>query len=146
MQPSVSLVKSICYPTRSFKSAACEYGCKHESDARKEYEYVMKQHHQLFTVKESGLILDPMYSFVGASPDGVVTCTCCGTGVLEIKCPYSCRNKGLQELSEEKSRFFLCVTEAGNLELKDNHQYFYQIQLQMKLCNASFCDFVVWSP
>ena len=145
MQPSVSLVKSISYPTRSFKSAACEYGCKHESDARKEYEYVMKQQHQLFIVKESGLILDPLYPFLGASPDGIVTCTCCSTGVLEIKCPYSCRNKGLKEVSEEKSRFFLLVTEAGNLELKDNHQYFYQIQLQMKLCNASFCDFVVWS-
>ena len=85
-QPSASLVKSICYPTRSFKSAACEYGCKHENDARKEYEYVMKQQHQSFSVKESGLILDPMYPFVGASPDGVITCTCCGTGVLEIKC------------------------------------------------------------
>ena len=40
---------------------------------------------------------------------------------------------------------FLRVTEAGHLELKDNHQYFYQVQLQTKLCNASYCDFVVWS-
>ena len=145
IQPSVTLVKSICYPTRSFKSAACEYGCKHETDARKEYEYAMKQQHQSLSVKESGLILDPMYPFVGASPDGVITCTCCGTGVLEIKCPYSCKNKGLKEVSEEKSWFFLRVTETGHLELKDNHQYFYQVQLQMKLCNASYCDFVVWS-
>ena len=104
----------------------------------------MKQQHQSLSVKESGLILDPMYPFVGVSPDGVITCTC-GTGVLEIKCPYSCKNKGLKEVSEEKSWFFLRVTEAGHLELKDNHQYFYQIQLQMKLCNASYCDFAVWS-
>lgn len=34
-QPSVALIKSIYYPARVFKSAACEYGCKHESDARK---------------------------------------------------------------------------------------------------------------
>lgn len=54
MQPSVALIKSICYHTTSFKSAACEYGCKHEIDAHKEYEYVMKQHHQSFSVKESG--------------------------------------------------------------------------------------------
>ena len=25
---------------------------------------------------------------LGASPDGVVQCECCGNGVLEIKCPY----------------------------------------------------------
>ena len=68
----------------------------------------MKQHHQSFTVKESGLILDPMYPFVGASPDGVVTCICCGTRVLEIKYPYSCINKGLKEVNEVKSCFFLC--------------------------------------
>ena len=89
--------------------------------------------------------VDPMYPFEGASPDGMVTCICCGTGVIEIKCPYSCRNKSLKEVSEEKSHFFLHAKGAGNLELKDNHQYFCQIQLQMKLCNASFCDFVVWS-
>jgi len=27
--------------------------------------------------------------------------------------------------------------------LKD-HMYFYQVQMQMKLCKVKFCDFVVW--
>jgi len=54
-----------------------------------------------------------MYPFEGASPDGMVTCICCGTGVIEIKCPYSCRNKSLKEVSEEKSHFFLHAKEAG---------------------------------
>lgn len=30
---------------------------------------------------------------MGASPDGIVNCVCCGKGVLEIKCPYSCVDK-----------------------------------------------------
>ena len=77
----------------------------------------MKQQHQSFSVKESGLIL--------ASPDSVITCTYCGTGILEIKCPYSCKNKGLKEVSEEKLCFFLRVTETGHLELKFNDQYLY---------------------
>ena len=63
----------------------------------------MKQQHQSFSVKESGLILDPMYPFVGASPDGVITCTCSSTRVLEI-----CKNKGIKEVSEEKSYVFTC--------------------------------------
>ena len=30
----------------------------------------------------------PKHTFIGASPDGVVSCECCaGFGVLEIKCP-----------------------------------------------------------
>ena len=34
--------------------------------------------------------------------------------------------------------------EDGTLELKQNHQYYYQVQLQMKLCNVEYCDFVAW--
>lgn len=34
--------------------------------------------------------------------------------------------------------------EDGTLELKKNHQYYYQVQLQMKLCNVEYCDFVAW--
>ena len=33
------------------------------------------------------------YPFLGASPDGLVCCSCCGKGLLEIKCPYSIRDR-----------------------------------------------------
>ena len=32
-------------------------------------------------------------SFIGASSDAVVSCSCCGKGVLQIKCPYSIANQ-----------------------------------------------------
>ena len=28
-----------------------------------------------------------MTPYIGASPDGLVCCSCCGEGVLEVKCP-----------------------------------------------------------
>ena len=34
--------------------------------------------------------------------------------------------------------------EDSTLELKQTHQYYYQVQLQMKLCNVEYCDFVAW--
>ena len=41
--------------------------------------------HHNFKVEESGLFISTEYPFVGASPDGLVTCACCSDGVCEIK-------------------------------------------------------------
>ena len=107
-QPSLSLVKAICYPdAHQFYSAACSYGCKHEEAARIEYVYEMKRKHIQFSIMESGLVLDPLHPFLGATPDGVISCDCCGSGVLEIKCPYSCKQKDLIMVAEEDSDFFI---------------------------------------
>ena len=43
---------------------------------------------------------------MGASPDGIVSCECCGSGVVEIKCPYSCKDKSFLEATAD-SMFFL---------------------------------------
>ena len=104
----------------------------------------MKKKHVQFAVTELGLVLDPLYPFLGATPDGLVSCGCCGNGVLEIKCPYSCRQKDLVEASEDSS-FFLCQSQEGVIKLKESHQYYYQVQMQMKFCNVEYCDFVVWN-
>lgn len=137
-QPSVSLIKSICYPeaVRLF-SSACSYGCKHEDDARSIYAERMKMEHTAFGLKTSGLLLDPSNPFVGASPDGIIECDCYGTGVLEIKCPYSCKDVPFEHRAEEQS--FSLESISGDLVL-ENHPYYYQVQLQMKLYGTRYCD------
>ena len=55
-------------------SVACSYGCKHEDAARKEYIYEMKKKYSQFTITELGLVLDPLYPFLGAIPDGLISC------------------------------------------------------------------------
>jgi len=144
-KPSVSLIKSICYPgATKFFSKACEYGCQHEDTARSIYTEIMTQDHSSFTVRQSGLLLDPMNPFIGASPDGIVNCSCCsGTGVLEIKCPFSCKEKKFEERAQDQS-FFMEKNASGDLVLKKGHAYYYQVQLQLKMSSADYCDFVVW--
>ena len=61
---------------------------------------------------------------VGASPDGLVSCTCCGNGILEIKCPYSVRNSLPTDVS------YITKTNVG-YNLSKKHDYFYQVQGQM---------------
>ena len=119
------------------------YGCEHENDARKIYCEVMSKEHESFSVAKCGLFLDISQPFIGASPDGMVHCSCCGKGTLEIKCPYLSKDKALEEACKEKS--FCLQSEDGNFILKKDHMYYYQIQMQLKVCQGLYCDFVVWN-
>ena len=72
---------------------ALQYGHEMEEEARQHYLEEMKRlGHKDVKVEPCGLFVMQNKSFLGASPDAVVSCSCCGTGVLEIKCPYSIAN------------------------------------------------------
>ena len=66
---------------------------------------VMTNRHADFSLSVSGLVANPAWPFLGASPNGIINCTCCGMGVLEIKCPFTCKERSVLDASKE--RFFL---------------------------------------
>ncbi|XP_077862804.1 uncharacterized protein LOC144344897, partial [Saccoglossus kowalevskii] len=109
-KPSASLIKSICYPDSvKFSTTATKWGCDHEKAAREDYSEFMSMSHEKFQVKDSGLVIDPEFPHVGASPDGIICCDCCGSGVLEIKCPYCVKDKDATEhacLKEDKQGIY----------------------------------------
>jgi len=141
--PSHSLIKTICYPEEfSFTSKQTAYGSKNEKKARELYYKTIVKDHIDFQLSESGLVINPKWPFIGASPDGVVSCLCCGKGVLEIKCPYSHQNTHIQDVVFQDSRF--CIKEVdGSLRLDNSHAYYYQIQTQLFVCDVEYCDFCV---
>ncbi len=101
--PAQSLIKSICYPDAfKFTSKATSWGCKHEKSARDVYEKEMISRHSTFSVVDSGLVLNPKWPHLGASPDGTVECACCTKGVVEIKCPYCHRNSDIYDAVAKK--------------------------------------------
>ena len=145
-QPSQSLIKQICYPeSHRGTSESQEWGLKHEKTARDTYCSAVKKHVN-FTMTLSGLVIHPEHPHLGASTDGVVSCDCCGLGVLEIKCPFSCKNKSFTEASRDDPQFCLTNSEDSSFELKKAHAYHYQVQTQMKRTGGRYCDFDVWSP
>ena len=40
---------------------------------------------------------------------------------------------------------FLYESKEGANKLKESLQCYYQVQMQVKFCNAKYCDFVVWN-
>jgi len=141
--PAQSLVKGICYPEAfNFTSKQTNWGCKHEKQARDRYEKVVKSNHTNLHVKECGLFINPKWPFVGASPDGIITCDCCPKGVLEIKCPFCHRDESIAAAITSDKNF--CLTEVdGKISLDHYHAYYYQVQTQMFICDVEYCDFCV---
>ena len=103
----------------------------------------MKKSHKHFKVVESGFFINLDFPFVGASPDGLVECSCHGKGLLEIKCPWTYRNLSMQEYVAQTDSCLQLT--AGQVHLKRDHQYFYQIQCQMHSANFNWCDFFICS-
>ena len=101
----------------------------------------MWQSHADVTVSKSGLCVDIAHPFLGATPDDIVSCGCCEKGVLEIKCPYSCRETAFAKAGQH---FLLKKDKDGQFHLDVKHSYYYQVQAQIKLCSADCYDFVVW--
>ncbi|KAK3106582.1 hypothetical protein FSP39_023075, partial [Pinctada imbricata] len=87
--PDNYVVKQIMNTEQSSLSTpAVLYGKEREPLARSIYEKMYMNEHKSSRVALSGLIINASYPHLGASPDGVVQCKCCGLGILEIKCPY----------------------------------------------------------
>ena len=85
-KPSHSLIMSICHPELvKFSNEATKWGCSHEVTAKEAYYQVQKARHQELKVEESGFFISTEHGFLGATPDGLVSCKCCGKGVFEIK-------------------------------------------------------------
>ncbi|CAN8014073.1 unnamed protein product, partial [Ixodes persulcatus] len=142
-KPSLSVLKRICYPEdNKFSTPATRWGLDHEEEAVQSYVGKVKSAHANFTHRRAGLYLSAQYPHLAASPDAVVQCDCCGSGLVEVKCPYTQRES---ELHVTDQGGFCLKRVNGCLSLKHDHMYFYQVQTQMAVCNVEYCDFVVWT-
>ena len=109
--PAKSLIKKLCYPEACrFSSAATTWGCQHEEDAIEEFLDQFYCMHSDVTFDRCGLKLSKLHPFMGASPDGIVSCSCHEKSLIEVKCPYSCNKQSLADLCRWQKK---CLLTAG---------------------------------
>ena len=142
-----SIVKSIMqYYAVNPNAQALKWGRDHEEVARQHYTTLMTKEHVNLSVTEVGLTIDPAYPYLGATPDGMATCDCCGQRIIEIKCPFTVRDHHpTSDTAMQKSQYFLKRDSNGSVLLNRNHAYYTQIQGQLLLCHQEKCDFIVWT-
>ena len=101
---------------------------------------MMRSKHHNLIVKRVGLQLDDTHHYIGASIDGLVQCSCCEPSILEVKCPYSIRDGTVAE--DGKQLQYL----TDDLQLKTNHQYYYQLQTYLGVYKYKKGYFCVYTP
>lgn len=117
---------------------AIKWGIEHEEEAREAYNLKMSSSHAGFECSLAGLVINPLYPYLGASPDVFSHCNCCGDGITEIKCPFSVKDGKPEDLKGEKNIIFVGLVQS--------HKYYTQVQGQLEVSGRDFCDFVVWTP
>lgn len=114
------------------------WGIDHESDALQAYKELEAIKHVNMTVTQTGLHIIPDVPYLAASPDALVECDCCGKGVLEIKCPYTLRDK---DVNRHPPAY---VTPTG-LIVDEQKGYYDQITGEMAATGRTWCHFFVWT-
>ena len=126
--------------SKPFESEETKYGKSMEPHAIQRLISKSKRLHKNFNVSESGLVLLEENPFTGASPDSNVDCSCCGRGVLKVKCPSSIKRENLSH----ENLSFLTLRENDKVTLKQNHSFWYQLQIQKGVTGKNHCDFFIY--
>lgn len=122
---------------------AMRWGLNNESKAKQKFTDTTKQE-----IWDVGLVIHLSQPFLAASPDGIIQGPN-GFELLEVKCPYTCKEtKIIGCVYGKKISYvdYLEINDADEAELKKSHQYYTQIQFSLYVLSIENCNFFVYSP
>ena len=120
------------------------FGKENENVARQLYFLEYRKSHEKAKLELSGLHVDELNPFMGASPDGLMSCKCCGDGLVEIKCSYMYQNKTPHEACLDH-HYHVYLDENNLVKLKNSSSWYIQIQGQMAVCTKQWRDFILYT-
>ena len=125
----------------SFSNAYVEWGNKKEKPTCDLVVRKLRKSHKKLRCRECGVYISTNFPYISGSPDRILTCTCCGTIPLEVKNPEKAKHMSLTEYLTLPS---CCLRNIdGLVSLNRNHDYYFQVQVQMLVTGAKSCIFCV---
>ena len=140
-----SMVKQLLY-TKFEGNTATRWGILQEESTNIKYLAEKQKSSPEITTTQSGLVISKENPWLAASPDGLVTDPAENPpqGIVEFKNPYSVRDNTIQEATSSKKGFCLKLDDTtGEISLKTNHEYYYQVQCTMYCTQRQWCDIVI---
>lgn len=138
------LAEKLVSPHQEIHAAPLQHGKMYEPVARQLYRNKYRKLHIASKITECGLVVNSQCPELGASPDGLVKCKCCGEGLLEIKCSYKYRFVTPKEVCSDV-KYHCVIDSEGQFKLKPQSPWYCQIQGQLGVCNRKWCDFVLFT-
>lgn len=114
------IIESIQNP-KKLKTPAVTHGIEFEKKAKEAYLEKMT-----VECESTGLVIHSNMQFLAASPDGLIG----DDGIIEIKCPFNAKN-------EDPDKYKLAFLNESGSALLQNHNYHYQIQGLLEICDRS---------
>ena len=106
-----------------------------------------KHGHPGLQASPSGFVVHPEKGWLGASPDAWVmdSSVTPSKGIAEFKCPFTKLGASPEEACEDPS--FCCTLVNGKVQLKRQHTYYHQVQLQLHVTSdlCHWCDICVYT-
>ena len=74
--PSKMFFNQVMQYASFFDVPSTKYGKDMETIAQESFTEYISKHHEHVLVKEMGLHIHPNYPYIGASPNGIICCSC----------------------------------------------------------------------
>ena len=152
-QDCSKLVERLTNSNKNLNVSSLNYGRNNEDIVANYYLQYQERHgHPGSKLFSCGLVVNPKYSWLGASPDRLVYDPTSNPpyGGLEIKCIES--GKGMTPLQTYqakrepqcgKKKSFCLIKNEDILQLDPNHHYYHQVQDQCGVSGLKWNDFVL---
>ena len=127
------MYKDVWLPKEVKITKSLKQGTSKEKIGRKRYVTKSKLLKINFQCQEFGLFICQAYPYLGHSPDGVISCNCCGKGFLETKCPWNSREKLVSECVTQ-TKFCFIYDDSDKIGLKNSHPYLRTAHFTSKVC------------
>ena len=139
-KPIGKLIEEMLF-SKHVSNNAIDYGKEMESVARQQYE---REHG--VSVERVGVIVCHKKPWLCASLDGIVYIESHPNKIVEIKCPFSCKNLPIVDNVLKKCNVSYLQFENNNITLKSSAIIYTQCQIQMYVSGMALCDVYVYSP
>ena len=106
--------KTMAFPTCPNKPS-WKWGLANEAKAKAKYKELMSTSHKGLEILDSGLLVHRSKGYIRCSPDGIVICKCHPPRLLEIKCPYTCRNDTWDTVITENNHTDSCLLKEHSI-------------------------------
>lgn len=142
--PSVTTISRVINPMKNFcQIPTIKYEIKNKKKAIKQYRMEVFSSHENFQYQACGLLFNQKLPFFTDSSDGLVCCDCHGVGCLKVKCLKVLETQSFDYLTKKPNNILNKFGEQFHMEY--THEFFYRAQMNIRLSDTKYCDFVLWS-
>ena len=130
------------FSSSKVQTQAMKYGLDMEPMVVKEFKELAGPQVEVF---KCGLLVHPDIYWMGCSPDGIIydTNEIPSVGILEIKSLFSMKGKSVEESLELKKDICIHQDKNGDIRLKRNHKYYFQLQGLMGISGLLWSKFCI---